>query len=238
MTNSPNDPFYIPPPQRKNKAPVLAAVLLSLILLGAAGWFIYSEGISIPGWSASHEAASRTQTQMATASRTVTPSPSTVTDTSATEPSAETITETTTFTETEIPSLLPEAAPGGPLIGKVHPAQPWFEPLHLAGGPPEAHSCGIRETNAVFAGNQSTSCFFARRTAMLFSKALREGTLGPNSEGLTAGSLSVPGDLAGQGLIAMTCQESSGGTSTCSSRGQSFLVFIEKAPDSHIIDLP
>lgn len=238
MTNSPNDPFYIPQPKKKNKAPVVVGVLLGLLLLGAAGWFIYSEGISIPERSASHETTSRTQPQVTDPLGTVTPAPSTAVAASAAEASAETITETTTFTETSIPSLLPEAAPGEPLIGKVHPAQPWFEPLHLAGGPPAAHSCGIRETNAVFAGNQSTSCFFARRTAMLFSKALREGTLGPNSEGLIAGSLSVPGDLAGQGLIAMSCQESSGGRSTCSSTDQSFLVFIEKAPDSHIIDLP
>lgn len=238
MTNSPNDPFYIPQPKKKNKAPVVVGVLLGLLLLGAAGWFIYSEGISIPERSASHETTSRTQPQVTDTLGTVTPAPSTAVAASAAEASAETITETTKFTETAMPSLLPEAAPGEPLIGKVHPAQPWFEPLHLAGGPPAAHSCGIRETNAVFAGNQSTSCFFARRTAMLFSKALREGTLGPNSEGLIAGSLSVPGDLAGQGLIAMSCQESSGGRSTCSSTDQSFLVFIEKAPDSHIIDLP
>lgn len=213
-------------------------MLLGLLLLGAAGWFIYSKGLSNPGRSNAHQAVNRTQPQVTGTLQTAAPSPSAVVEASAAEASAETITETTTFTETAIPSLLPEAAPGGPLIGKVHPAQPWFEPLHLAGGPPEAHSCGIRETNAVFAGNQSTSCFFARRTAMLFSKALREGTLGPNSERLIAGSLSVPGDLAGQGLIAMTCQESSGGRSTCSSTDQSFLVFIEKAPDSHIIDLP
>lgn len=238
MTNSPNDPFYIPQPKKKNKAPVVFGVLLGLLLLGAAGWFIYSEGLSIPGRSASHETTSRTQPQVTDTLGTVTPSPSTAVEASAAETSAETITETTTFTETALPSLLPEAAPGEPLIGKVHPAQPWFEPLHLAGGPPAAHSCGIRETNAVFAGNEYTSCFFARRTAMLFSKSLREGTIGTTSEGLIAGSLSVPGDLAGQGLIAMTCQESSSGRSTCASADQSFLVFIEKAPDSHIIDLP
>lgn len=158
MTNSPNGPFYIPQPKKKNKAPVVFGVLLGLLLLGAAGWFIYSKGLSNPGRSNAHQAVNHTQPQVTGTLQTATPSPSAVVEASAAEASAETITETTTFTETAIPSLLPEAAPGEPLIGKVHPTQPWFEPLHLADGPPAAHSCGIRETNAVFAGNENTSC--------------------------------------------------------------------------------